>query len=268
MNIAWLLLPLTSGTALFHVFVQLLSGNPRYGWAESPLMGYTLAMAGGVCVGLGISNGWDWDDKVVALIGAILAGVLLLPAGMIGMIAFAAQVGDAAVTPGARAIRTRRSCDQAEKAARARRYEEAECLYQEALTRAIAEDGGAFSSGVGVDGRELSWSSRFLVACSRLVKQKQYVRGPEAPIRLSYGNFLSSRGRRAEAAEQWREASRGDVPEEQALMAAVRAADVYWEDSKDAATARAVLLAAANRFPKAPETKMLLKKLDSLPPPE
>lgn len=164
------------------------------------------------------------------------------------------------VTPGARGIRNRKTCDQAERAARVKRDDEAEALYLAALEKRDDTDAHSLAGEI--------WAVRVLAWLSRLLSVKEAdERGADAPIRLSYGNFLASRGRRREAAAQWREAARGALPEEQALTAALRAADVYLEEDGDRAAAAGILDAAVARFPKAPEARMLRIKRESLSSP-
>lgn len=259
-SLLWIL-PVTavSGCCLY-VFVQILTGSGRFAWAESPLVGSMIGLTGVVanlfCIKQ-ILDGTEWGVFIL-LLSILLSAAGVVPPGMLIFISCVGRMSDAIVTPGARRIRNRQTCDKAERAVRARRYDEAEALFQEALRDAERDAVGAPNS------RDRgSRAAQWIDSLSRRFT-RDAVKGPEAPIRLSYGNFLASRGRRTEAASQWAAASEGDLPSEQALMAALRAAEAYAESDGGTVLAQSVLDRVLKRFPEAPEAPMVAARRAAL----
>jgi len=240
-------------------------GTARFGWVASPAVAWTVMILGPVMnfylltEFLGVDRAWAEKGlfgAFVLITFMVFFVASIIPLGWLGVVCVGDSVADIVTTGGSSGVRNRPTCDQADRAARAHRHGEAEILYREALGAAqrTARDPFRVPKGwAGVFLKPAAWSAR-------LVFSRRVLRGPEAPLRLAFGNFLRDRGRRMEAAEQWAEASRGDLPEEQAIMAAARAADAYWEERRDRQTADGILADIIARYPHAPENASLAAK--------
>ena len=242
-------------------FKEVRNGTSTGNWLNKPIVAFCLMVIGVWAIAACLLAIFRPTDFISGLIFGIALGVFSLPPAIWFMAIVANSIAEAVTTGGASGIRQRVTCDQADRAVRARQYGEAERLYLEGIQMAIH---GSLNPSRGHKGI-VGWLCRWAAKANARLKESQWITGPEAPIRLAYGNFLANQERRGEAALQWAEASRGDLPEEQAIMAAVRAADVFLEAGGRAEEARRALSGIVERFPNAPEMPRVLGRFARVP---
>jgi tetratricopeptide (TPR) repeat protein len=162
----------------------------------------------------------------------MLACVLLAPPLALLPAAFLADHFGQVVTTGAISpIRIQFTCGKAERAEREGRIEEAERFYQEALQ-----------------------------------SPRTPARPEHALVHLHYGNFLQRRGRLPEAVDEWKVALAGELQPQQALITAMRGADVL-TDLGQPHQALAMLRQIAMPTLAASEAKALQERMAALQPP-
>lgn len=213
--------------------LAIFRASVRPAWHEQPWFGIIWLFFSIPAIALCASWGIGIDEMGLGLIFLILLStVIAFPHAMLLASVGARLLTHAFVTSDAGGISAARSCDRGVALALQGRADEAEA----AFAAALADEPD----------------------------------GPDplnAPIRISFGNFLCDRERFAEAARVWAAAVGGRLESDQRLVTALRAAEVFADRLGQKDDAAEVLRLALALSPKAAEASALRRRLELLAAP-